>query len=291
MKKASIFRRSVSCILLLLLLLTMCGCSSSSGAASAEEKAESKLSLDVYFFAAGKADAILLTTEKSAVLIDCGEKGFGQTILETLYEKKIDRIDYLIVTHFDQDHVGGAAKVINNFPIGTVLQSNCPRDSEEYEKYVKALGNAGLKPVTVSKTTDFTLDGVRFSVDPPRKDDYKNDDSNNSSLIVTVNCGEKTLLFMGDAERERLKEYLSYTTLDCDLIKIPHHGGEDSQMDELIAATKPEYAVICCSGEEPDISATRSVLESAGVQIFLTSHGPVTATCDGKELAVSENKQ
>ena len=136
MKTASILRRTVSCILLLLLLFLMCGCSSSSGAASAEEKAESKLSLDVYFFAAGKADAILLTTEKSAVLIDCGEKGFGQTILEKLSEKKIDRIDYLIVTHFDQDHVGGAAKVINNFPIGTVLQSNCPKDSEEYEKYV-----------------------------------------------------------------------------------------------------------------------------------------------------------
>ena len=84
MKKASIFWRAVSCILLLLLLLTMCGCSSSSGAASAEEKAESKLSFDVYFFAAEKADAILLTTEKSAVLIDCGEKGFGQTILEKL---------------------------------------------------------------------------------------------------------------------------------------------------------------------------------------------------------------
>ena len=283
MKKERFFQRTVSCILLFILLFMLCGCSSP----SAFSASEAEPSLNVYFFAAGKADAILLTTENAAVLIDCGEKGFGQTILDYLSKQGIERLDYLIVTHFDQDHVGGAAKVINNFSIGTVLQSNRPKDSEEYEKYVKALESAGLEPVTVSETTDFSLDGVGISVDPPRKDNYKDDDSNNSSLVVTVTCGEKTLLFMGDAETERLTEYLSYTTLDCDLIKIPHHGGEDEQMDELIAATRPEYAVICCSDEEPDISATLSVLDRFGVQVFLTSEAPVMVTCDGKELTVS----
>lgn len=273
--------RSFACLLALLLALALCGCTAST--ASADTGTE----LSVYFFSAGKADAILFSTENAAVLIDCGEKGFGQTILDHLSEQGISKIDDLIITHFDQDHVGGAAKVINNIPIGTVLQSNCPKDSEEYEKYVKALNNAGLDPVTVREDYIFMLDGVVFKVNPPRLSDYKDDDSNNSSLIVTVTNGNSVLLFMGDAQTERIAEYLAMSPVDCDLIKIPHHGGEDDLMDELIAATAPEYAVITCSEEEPDTSATRAVLEEAGVNMLSTSNAPVTVYSDGTVLTVA----
>lgn len=272
------FARVYFCLLLAFLLsLPLCACSLMRNAGH---------DLSVYFFSAGKADAILLRTENASVLIDCGERGFGQTILDELEAQGISRLDYLIVTHFDQDHVGGAARIINKLPIGAVLQSSCPRDSEEYEKYVKALSKAGLEPVTVREDTVFTLDGVTFSVNPPLLTDYKKDDSNNSSLIVTVNTGSHTLLLMGDAQTERLAEYLSGSPADCDLIKIPHHGGEDELMDELIAATSPAWAVITCARDEPDISATQKVLDSAGVQSFLTSEAPVRVVCSGESLSV-----
>ncbi len=139
------------------------------------------VALEVYCFSAGKADAFLLTTAESAVLIDAGERGFGREILAYLEEKGVEKLDCLIVTHFDQDHVGGAAKVLNSIPVAQVLQSDHPKDSTEYEKYVKALGSAGLEAVTVTETLSFTLDGVRYTVDPPRQADYREDDSNNSS--------------------------------------------------------------------------------------------------------------
>ncbi len=262
--------------LALLLSLSLCGC------AAAEDAA-----LSVYFFSAGKADAILLSTENASVLIDCGEKGFGSTILSYLEERGIETLDCLIVTHFDQDHVGGAAKVIHNIKIGSVLQSNSPKDSEEYEKYLKALGDAGLEPVTVREEYRFTLDGVEFTVNPPLLDDYRKDDSNNSSLIVTVKYGETVLLFMGDAQTERLAEYLAASPVDCDLLKIPHHGGEDTQMARLIAETAPEYAIITCSAEEPDTTATLRALDAAGVPVYLTSEGAVLVVSDGTTLTVS----
>lgn len=283
--KISVLRRLGCLLLAMLTALALCGCTASQAFPNAAA-ADAGATLSVYFFSAGKADAILLTTENATVLIDCGEKGFGQTILDHLAEQGISQIDVLIITHFDQDHVGGAAKVINNIPIETVLQSDYPKDSEEYEKYVKALDNAGLVPITVREDTTFMLDGVVFDVDPPRLSDYKDDDSNNSSLIVTVSSGDKVLLFMGDAQTERIAEYLATAPVDCDLIKIPHHGGEDELMDDLIAATAPEYAVITCAEEEPDISTTYTVLEEAGVSILLTSKAPVTVYSDGNVLTV-----
>lgn len=274
-------KRLFALLAVVVLLCSMGGC------AGAEKTRDAGTALEVYCFAAGKADALLLTTENAAVLIDCGEKGFGKTILAELEARGIDHIDYLIVTHFDQDHVGGAAKVIRSISVGTVLQSDCPKDSSEYENYVEALADAGYEPVTVRETYEFTLDGVRFSVDPPRQTDYAEDDSNNSSLIVTVYNGDNTLLFLGDAQTERLAEFLDANPGTCDFVKIPHHGGEEALMDELLAAVQPAYAVITCSEEEPEADAVAAALDAAGVKTYLTRVAAVYVTSDGTQVTAS----
>ena len=237
--------------------------------------------LEAHFFDAGKADAILLTTENSAVLIDAGEKGFGKTILSYLEEKGIGRIDCLIVTHFDQDHVGGAAKVINGIAVGTVLQSNRPKDSGEYEGYVEALDKAGVEPVTVRETYGFVLDGVAYSVDPPRQVKYSADSSNNSSLIVSVQNGGNRFLFAGDAQTERLAEFLDTNPAPCDVLKVPHHGRDEPLLGALLESVKPAYAVITSSDGEPESEAAVRALEQAGVRVLLTREGAVTLRSDG----------
>ena len=295
-------RRALTTLLFAaMLLLTACA-----GASDAKKVSENAAELEVHFFDAGKADAILLTTQSGTVLIDAGEKGFGKTILSYLEEKGVERIDYFIITHFDQDHVGGAAKVINNITVGTVLQSNRPKDSEEYEKYVKALANAGvepvtvrevltfaldgagIEPVTVRETYAFALDGVSYTVDPPRQSEYSADSSNNSSLIVTVRNGENRFLFMGDAQTERLAEFLDGNPAACDVLKIPHHGKDEPLLGELLEATQPSFAVITSSDEEPESTETVGTLERMGVRVLLTREGAVTLRSDGANIAVSK---
>lgn len=242
--------------------------------------------LELCFFDAGKADAILLSTENSAVLIDAGEKGFGKTILAELEARGIQKLDYLIVTHFDKDHVGGAAKLLNSIPVGTVLQSNQPKDSEEYENYLKALQNAGLEAVTVRELCTFTLDGVTYTVDPPRQTAYAADSSNNSSLIVTVQHGEKRFLLAGDAQSLRLEEFLETEPPACDLLKLPHHGRDEPLLEQLLAALRPGVAVITSSDDEPESAAVLEALERAGVRVLLTRSGTVRIQSDGKTLTV-----
>ena len=219
--------------------------------------------MEVYFFQAGKADATLLATENYTVLIDCGLKGFGSTILEYIKEKDISHIDYLIITHFDKDHVGGAAEVIQGIPIGMVLQNNSPKDSSHYERYLTALENVGIEPVTVTEDYSFDLDGVSFAVDPADIEYTGDDASNNSSLLVTVVNGDDIFLFMGDAETDRSAEYMGGETIDCDVLKVPHHGKKEKLMAEFADVVKPEMAVITSSDDQPETEGVVSALEDA----------------------------
>ncbi|MBQ9493216.1 MAG: MBL fold metallo-hydrolase [Oscillibacter sp.] len=282
-------------------LLTACGAAPAletvSGAANTATASDSEAvtvtetlsgtDLTVVCFSAGKADAFLLITPNSAVALDCGEKGFGRTILAELEARGIEKLDCMIVTHFDQDHVGGAARIINNFPVDRILQSNSPKDSEEYEKYVKAVKNAGIEPETVRENLTFTLDGVSYAVNPPKRNKYASDESNNSSLIVSVENGQNRLLFTGDAEDERLEEFLSLCDWGTyDFLKMPHHGRWHEPLLLLVERTAPRYALITSSEEEPEDAETLELLESSGVQTFLTRSGEVVLRSDGAELTV-----
>ena len=275
-------RKQVFALLLAAVLLTACG-----AGAEKEPEIAAATELTVHFFDAGKADAILLTTPNHTMLVDAGEQGFGKTILAYLEKQGIERIDYLIVTHFDKDHVGGMARVINNIAVGTVLQSNQPKDSEEYEKYVKALAKAGLEAITVRDTYRFELDGVRCVVDPPRQTAYADDSSNNSSLIVSVTNGANRFLFTGDAQTERLAEFLNADKTAYDVLKVPHHGKEEPLLDAVLASVRPAYAVITSSDEEPESAAVVSALERAGATVLLTRNGAVTLRSDGTTITIA----
>ena len=283
-------------------LLALGGCGADSAAASAAASAgvssgaeasvssgaEASGSWQVYCFQAGKADAILLYSGSAAVLIDTGESGFGKTIVSYLQNAGIGTLDALILTHFDQDHVGGAAKVLSSVTVKAVYTSDCPKSSKEYAKYLAALDSAGLTAVTVREDTSFTLDGAVFSISPPQKTTYQTDESNNSSLITSVSFGQTRFLFAGDAENDRIREFLGENPGSYDFLKVPYHGHWQTALQELIDEVQPKYAVITSSDKEPEDDETVSALEAAGAQVFLTREGGVLAVTDGKTVTVSQ---
>lgn len=286
-------KKQIYASILVFVMLMVCvfgGCTDtdttgvSSGRSSVADQPGSELK--VYCFSAGKADAFLLYTDDSAVLIDTGESGFGKTIAEKCSELGINKLDYLIITHFDKDHVGGAKKVIESLDVENVLQSNCPKDSTAYEKYIEALENKGIEAVTLTEDMNFTLDGVSYDVNPPEQEIYEDSESNNSSLITSVTIGEFRMLFSGDAENERLSEFLSTSSGKYDVVKLPHHGRWQKTLTDLITETTPSYAVITSSEEEPEEEKTLELLDSYSVETFLTRTAPVIITSDGNVLTV-----
>ena len=267
------------CALILPLLLGGCA---ADPAASADE-------LRVCFFNAGKADAILLYTDDSAVLIDCGESNYGDDILSYMNSAGIDHLDRLIITHFDKDHVGGASAILNGMEVSEVLTSNYPKDSDEYAAFVQALAENDLSAETVSGADEYTfvLDGTVYTVDGPDQETYASDPSNNSSLIISAVYGETSFLFAGDAQNERIEEYLRDHTQTYDILKVPYHGHYQKKLKDLLAVIQPDAAVITCSAEEGGEEKTLQLLETAGIQTYLTWQGALTVTSDGRTLTFS----
>ena len=242
--------------------------------------------LTVKFFNVGKADAVLLYTDESAVLIDTGLDGFAPYLLSTLNNLNIRSLDALILTHFDKDHIGSADEILESVEVRRVLLSDYPKDSNEYADLLSALKAAGIQSEIVfgDEHVSFTLDGVRYTVDGPDEKDYNSDDSNNSSLIITVQYGQTSFLLMGDAQNDRIKEFLSQDSNEYDVLKVPYHGNYQKQLKNLIPSVRPEYAVITCSAFEGGEDKTLDLLDKYDTQVFLTYKGNVNIVSDGKNI-------
>jgi beta-lactamase superfamily II metal-dependent hydrolase len=268
--------------------LILCAALFAAAGCAAQENIEAD-QLSVKFFNAGKADAILLYTDESAVLIDTGLDGFAPYILHALNELDIQTLDTLILTHFDKDHIGSADEILESVEVGRVLVSDWPKDSDEYADLMAALETAGIESEVVfgDDQVSFMLDGAEYTVDGPDASDYDKDDSNNSSLIVTVQYGQTSFLLMGDAQNERIKEFLSQDSSEYDVLKVPYHVNYQKQLKNLIPSADPEYAVITCSASEGGEAKTLDLLEEYDVEVFLTSEGNVSIVSDGKNITAS----
>ena len=276
--------RRFFCVLTAALTLWLSGCAVKTKKADINEIGEG---LTVYSFKAGKADAHLIYGEDWAVLIDCGEKGFGKNILKYMQENGIERLDYLVITHFDKDHVGGAAKVLKDAEVGAVLQSNSPKGSGEYDNYLDALEEKGITPVTVRERVSFTPGGAEFTVDPPQREVYQKEPSNNSSLITEIVYGKRSFLFAGDAQDERLAEYTAANDKTFDFVKVPYHGHWQKELAPFAESVKASVAVITSSDKEPEDQETVVLFERTGAEVFQTRTADVIVRCDGEDIAAA----
>lgn len=244
--------------------------------------------LTVTFFDVGKADAIVLQTETGTVVIDTGEKGDGKKISNLLNENGTSVIDYLIITHFDKDHVGGAAKLLNNFEVRNVLTPNYEGTTDEYDKYCKILGEKNIQPTKLTEDIKFTLDDAEFTVYAPKKDFYGDDDENDFSLVTKVVHHKNTLLFTGDAMEQRLDEIMDIGR--CTLLKVPYHGRKLNNFDDFLGKVKPKCAVVCTSAAEFS-GKMQDLLKKHKIATYATCfNGSITAVSNGSSISFTTEK-
>lgn len=277
-------RIALSALLAAALLLSFAGC----GAAK-----DTAADAVITFFKAAKADAAVIQAGGAVIVIDTGLEKKADDLTESLEALGVEKIDALIVSHFDKDHVGGAAALLERFDVAAVYQSNQPKDSDEYTAYVEALAERGLEAVTVTDTVSLSHGGLDIEIDGPAEAEYAVDPSNNSSLIVTVRAGGTTVLFAGDAEDARLSEYLeTYDRGEGDVIlKVPYHGHWQTMLPAFIDAVSPAAAIIPCSRSEPDEDEremTEALLEEAGTSVLRTYEGDITLTLRDGGYAISQ---
>ena len=273
------------------LILCLCGalplfCACRSPETSGERISGSSVEekLKIVFPSVGKADVALIRFEEKAILVDTGTKDSYETIIALLQRENVRKIDLLLLTHFDEDHIGSASEILENYTVERILQPDRSKNSGEYRKYITSLAKLGLTAEKVTESRSLILGDVQLEIFPATKV-YEKNDSNNSSLVLRFVYGEKVFLFAGDIEKDRIGDMEQEGSLEgpVDFFKVPHHGEASKQLIRLIQRLSPEVSVITSSAEEPEAP---QVLLALGEGYYLTRKGEVTLVCDGSRFNV-----
>ena len=274
-------------------LLGITGCQSDSSAASEEASGTAAVSpVTVTAFSVGKADALVLQTENTVTVIDTGNKGDGKTIEKYLSNQGIDLIDTLIITHFDRDHVGGAARLVNRMKIGQIYVPDYKSDKEEYLNFLEKTEEqqCSLTALPVRESVSWQADDAAFTLYAANETFYGKNEENDFSLCLLVQHGSNKLLFTGDAEDARMKEIAALGIGQVDFLKFPYHGNYLPGTEAFLDAVQPKTAVICCSDKENADPSTVKTLEKRGVEAYYTNRGTVTVVSDGSTLQCTQTE-
>ncbi|MBR2944820.1 MAG: MBL fold metallo-hydrolase [Clostridia bacterium] len=234
----------------------------------------------------GKADCIIINTGSKILMIDTGETENLADIHSFMREREWDKIDTLILTHPDKDHIGGASEIISHYGIKTVIEGAYAPLTEEYVLYHATLEEMGIEPIILNGAYSFKLDGCEIEIDAPRKQKYASKQSNNSSLVVSLTCGERRFLFCGDAMELRLSELIEAEIGAYDFVKLPYHGNYLENYREFLDMVRCQYGAITCSGKNPASPDTLALLDEYGIEVFQTRHGTIRLSCDGAKITI-----
>ena len=233
----------------------------------------------IHFINTGNSDAILIENQGSFAMIDAGDTDDDVKVKSYLQKQGVKRLEYLVLTHYHADHIGGADTLITDFEVGTTLVPNGDANTQVYRDYINALSNKGLQP-------SVPLEGAKFELGSATLTVYNtaggNRNENNNSLVVVYENGEDRALFTGDAEAE-VESQLSVG--DIELLKVGHHGSKTSSSTSFINQIQPEYAVIL-TGQPNQYGhphqETLSLFESKGIPVYRTDEqGDIVFTSTG----------
>lgn len=239
--------------------------------------------LEVHYIDVGQGSATLLKSGRHAMLIDTGDSDQGTKIQLYLTKQGVENLDYLVLTHPDADHIGGAPVVITKFGIGQLFLSNYEKDNKTTQKVRDAMQYKGLTASDYQVGDTFALGNASFTILGPAKE-YA--DSNNASIVIMVQNGNNRFLFTGDCEAEAEADLIaSGADLSADVYLAGHHGSDTASSQAFMDAVSPSYAVISCGEGNSYGHPHAEVLNrfrSMGIQVFRTDEqGSVVAESDG----------
>ena len=257
-------------------------------------QAAAEETLQVTFYAIGKADAALITfADGSRVMIDAGTNDNGKKLAKRFIKEEIADIDTLIITHFDKDHVGGASRILRSCNVNRVIMPDYEENSESYLQFLDELDAwPQTEAVRLEAGEEMTLSfgEAVMRVSAAKKTYYGKNEVNDFSLAARIAYGETRFLFTGDAEAKRQKELLTEGDLACNVLKVPYHGGATYESADFLSACSPEIAWIPDGEErEADAALVQYLEEKLGADVYRGIDGEdLTVVSDGKTVKVQD---
>ncbi|TMT80263.1 MBL fold metallo-hydrolase [Haloterrigena sp. H1] len=255
--------------------------------------------LEIHHIDVGQGDSTLIVTPANeTILIDTGDwREDGSEVIAYLEAQGIDRIDHLVATHADADHIGGHAAVIEHFEttgegIGTAYDSGVPSDSATYGNYLDTVDEYDVEFLIVESDDELPLEGdVSAQVmNPPAGD--AGSDVNDNSVVLALEFGDFQYLAPGDVDtgvEQRLVDEWG-SDLESDVYKAGHHGSSTSSSDAFVDAVDPEMAIISSAYDSQYGHPSDEVLERFAereIETYWTGvHGDIVVRTDGTSVDV-----
>lgn len=243
--------------------------------------------MQVHFIDVGQGDATLIACDGHYMLIDAGNNDKGTTVQSYLMSQGVEKLDYVIGTHPDADHIGGLDVVIYKFDCDTIIMPDVANDTRTYDDVVQAMKSKGYQTTYPVVGETYTLGGATFTIVAPNAD-YGND-MNDWSVGVLVQNGNNRFLFTGDAEEKAEEDILNNgIDISADVYAAAHHGSKTATSQAFLDKVSPTYVVIS-AGEgnkygHPHAEVLNR-LRAAGISVFRTDEqGTIVATSDGNDI-------
>ncbi len=240
--------------LTLVLFLVLAGCTNGSldSSSPSPNQPSSPDSLSIHYINTGLGTSTLIEGANETILIDSGDwQDDGEHVLNYLQANDINRIDHLVSTHPDADHIGGQATIIEYFEneangIGAVYDPGITATTQTYERYLDAIEQYDIQLYETRAGDELPFDGAEVQVLSPPEPYLANEDPNENSIVLQVTHGNAGLLFPGDVA-DAGEEYLvdEYgATMNVSTLLAAHHGSRSSSSDAVLDTTTPAVTVI-----------------------------------------------
>ncbi len=241
--------------------------------------------LSVTFFDVGQGEAALIQADGKNMLIDAGPDEKADDLLSYLGDLGVKRLDLLLGTNPQEEHIGGMDEVLARYEVDTLWMPNTP--AQITGTLLAAIQEEGLESVAPKPGTTYDLGDALITILSPASQTYEN--LNDYSIVLRVDYGDTSYLFTGDAgelaEREMLQNGLD---VDADVLKVGNHGNSGSSSQAFVDAVSPTWAVYSCGKGNTNSSPDAGILtrlRGAGSSILGTdADGTVTFLSDGKTI-------
>lgn len=249
--------------------------------------------LEIHMIDVGQGDSILIKAPDGNLLFDAGKNDSEtETALKTYLDGVgVSRLDYVVFTHHDSDHIGSGDMIIKSYEVGTVIMEpyTYSKVTQVYADLEGAIQSKSVPQKDPSPGEIIELGELKMKILGPTKS-FNN--KNNDSIVARLDYGSTSIMMTGDAEKESEAEILkTYSTaeLDCDILKVGHHGSSTSTGDGFLSAVSPDIALISSNPKGNNFGhpkpETITKLNAAGVTIYRTDTlGDIVIITDGNNI-------
>ena len=261
-----------------------------------------KRELKIYFVDVGQGDSTFIVTPKNETILIDGGGSLGtdfdvgeSTLLPYILDRGYKKIDLMFVSHFDQDHIGGLFKILEELKVEKVCISKQEEDSENYQKFLNIVKEKNIQVLVVKKGDKIVLDNnLYFDILWPNDKQIEENKLNNNAIVMKLNYNNFSTLFTGDiekpAEEKILEIYKNSKILESDILKVAHHGSKTSTTDEFLNKVKPKIALIGVGKDNMfghPSNTTIEKLEKMDIKIYRTDLNAEISICVNDKGQVS----